>query len=304
VEQLGRVGHVHQDPSTDDGVEIVPRIEPPYVAVVERHVAPATGVHPCPRDVEDLLVHVDSDDFSLGSHQFGEQQGDVTGTTPELEDLHARRDARRLEKLASQRTVDLVLKDQPPSLGVGTPQRIAVGHGRTTCDGHGLGAHALNSILAAPNMAIRSRRSACPQGRVTSSGGGRRGCTDTGASSVGGERSSVMIGIIAQRLSLGVSRSCSITDQVQLAQQARSKPPVSGGATTCTRAGASPRSGPPLRRRCSEQSVSASSRSLPSPCRVRVSSSSTRKTARPGVMTGFRAMPHRTPAIVKPTGNR
>ena len=66
----------------------------------------------------------------MRTDEIGAQQCDVAGAAAEVEDLHAPSDAGRSEELPRERTVDLVLEDQAPGLGVGAAERISVDGGR------------------------------------------------------------------------------------------------------------------------------------------------------------------------------
>ncbi len=69
---------------------------------------------------------VDPDHLALRTDELGEQQGDFTGAAAEVEDLHPARDPGGDEELPRERTVDLVLQDQPPGLCRRPAERIAV----------------------------------------------------------------------------------------------------------------------------------------------------------------------------------
>ena len=128
AQQVSGLRNVHQDPPSDDSIEVVARLQAVELAVVERDVRPARRRHPVPRGVEDLGVHVDPDHLALGADQFRCQQCNVAGATTHLEHLHPDTDACSDEELAGQRTIDLMLQNQPLRLSIRATKRVVVVH--------------------------------------------------------------------------------------------------------------------------------------------------------------------------------
>ena len=126
AQEVRRVAEVHQDPTTDHGVEVAGEIGVVKVAGDELDVRRSHGSSALARRLEDRRVGVHTDDPAFRSDEICGEEGDVAGAAAEVEDLHATGDAGGAEQPPGERPVDLRLEDEAACLGVRPTERIGV----------------------------------------------------------------------------------------------------------------------------------------------------------------------------------
>ena len=117
---------VHEDPASDDRVEVVVEVELVDGGADERRRWSSRRRRRGAGQCEDVGVDVDADDVAVWPDEIGQQQGHVARTAAEVEHLHPRADAGGHEQLARDRAVELGLADEPAGLAFGAAQRVVV----------------------------------------------------------------------------------------------------------------------------------------------------------------------------------
>jgi hypothetical protein len=100
---IDRVGIVHEDEAADHGIEGLVEGHFGGIAFEEAGIAKPTELGAGNGPLQGGTEAVGADDFTAGTDEIGDEEGDIAGSTPDIENPHAGGNSSLLEELTTER---------------------------------------------------------------------------------------------------------------------------------------------------------------------------------------------------------